>query len=1016
MPGLQQLKKFAETMKSLGNEEEIRSEKGEPIVSIPLPQNISEADDSDDFKFGLPTQKELSEDTTENQEPAISYDDLPTLDDLQQTDIQDAVHELDMDLANLLNPEEVSEEALKQFTDYSETLMNQNQNETTIPDAVDELTELLSEISEDSEIDTNFDLAKSETSFDDTSDDFSLPEIDTNFDLAKSETSFDDTSDDFSLPEIDTNFDLPQSETSETLSEVADLEEASQSQTESSFSDLEDFSLDDLSGIDLESEPREALDSLSETSDSNFSLSDFDLPDFNSPEKNSATSNFGSLEDIDSIETTDTMLDSLADNSDEMDFAIPGFSDFDIPTEQPANSYFESPDNSFTPRENLTDEEYKQFKKNLALYPLNLRIAIEELIVNKEIRDEAIFDLIEKIIKKLSARQLASHLSKYFDITIDVPRDFEKRTAEQYQEYKSSIGYQLKNRIIPVALVTLLVVLVFMGMYRFVEHFIYKPIIAENLYKEGYALIENTMYQQADIKFNEAEFYKPKLKWYFKYAENYREHRQYDRARQKYIRVLRNFEQNKQAGLDYARMEFEELENYPAAEEILRREVLDYHINDVDARLMLGDVFLAWATEVDKSKFKDAHEEYLALIEQIGTNDVLLTRLLRYNIRTDNLKEVLELKNYFYPREKSLEAKDLTELSGYLLDKSYGHLAPADEYLRNYIEDVSDLLNRAYLADPQNPEAQYNLGRYFYTIGNSVSAEQWLATAIKSFSKLEKISKKLFYKHIDTHRLLGEVYSSQEEYLKAEEILSQAISEFEREEKYSGLPGNQIIGKTYSALADIDYFISGNLDAALLNYHSAIKYGNETPSIRYHEGYIHYVKKDFDKALNSFIHVYEDNNSDKNGILALANTLALKNNNYAAQGYYQQLLQILDTEKSRHAIMFPQVNPEHGSIVENFMKASNNLGVILWRLAEQTGNSALISQSLENFTVSLRAWDALTRNPDTLQRLEGSNLAAQNLKYASANIPQFELGLYTNIPNILSHEKPLRQSSVNQED
>ena len=56
MPGLQQLKKFTETMRSLGNEEEIRSQKGEPIVSIPLPQNIPEADDSDDFKFGLPSQ------------------------------------------------------------------------------------------------------------------------------------------------------------------------------------------------------------------------------------------------------------------------------------------------------------------------------------------------------------------------------------------------------------------------------------------------------------------------------------------------------------------------------------------------------------------------------------------------------------------------------------------------------------------------------------------------------------------------------------------------------------------------------------------------------------------------------------------------------------------------------------------------------------------------------------------------------------------------------------------------
>ena len=112
-----------------------------------------------------------------------------------------------------------------------------------------------------------------------------------------------------------------------------------------------------------------------------------------------------------------------------------------------------------------------------------------------------------------------------------------------------------------------------------------------------------------------------------------------------------------------------ELENYPVAEKILRREVLDHHINDVDGRLMLGDVYLAWATNVDKTKFEDAYDEYLTLIEQIGTNDVLLTRLLRYYIRIDELKEVLELKNYFYPREKSLGAKDLTELSGYLLDK-----------------------------------------------------------------------------------------------------------------------------------------------------------------------------------------------------------------------------------------------------------------------------------------------------------------------------------------------------------
>ena len=56
MPGLNQLKQFSNDIESLGDEVRIRTARGEKPSSLPLPQGISEADDSDDFIGGLPRQ------------------------------------------------------------------------------------------------------------------------------------------------------------------------------------------------------------------------------------------------------------------------------------------------------------------------------------------------------------------------------------------------------------------------------------------------------------------------------------------------------------------------------------------------------------------------------------------------------------------------------------------------------------------------------------------------------------------------------------------------------------------------------------------------------------------------------------------------------------------------------------------------------------------------------------------------------------------------------------------------
>lgn len=96
-----------------------------------------------------------------------------------------------------------------------------------------------------------------------------------------------------------------------------------------------------------------------------------------------------------------------------------------------------------------------------------------------------------------------------------------------------------------------------------------------------------------------------------------------------------------------------------------------------------------------------------------GSKDLYLSRKMRYSIRTDNLAQVLSYKEYFYPRKKALGSDDLTELSGYLLDKRFGHLRPSEAHLRSSIEDVRDLLERAVKADDKNAVALYNMGRYY---------------------------------------------------------------------------------------------------------------------------------------------------------------------------------------------------------------------------------------------------------------------------------------------------------------
>ena len=827
---------------------------------------------------------------------------------------------------------------------------------------------------------------------------------------------------DFETPlDQDTSF---ESEDSSSLDSGLDLPDFGFDESSSSFENsMPDFKEDISSSTDMD---------FSGEFDTDFNAENDESFEENSNEPLETFDTTGMDDDIDfGIPDTDSQLGGDGDfqmgDADDFamegsDFEIPGFSDVSSINEKAEKAKAASaaskaknldvPDFSGAlegdsiPPNALSDEQYKIFLKNLSEYPLNVRLAFENLIVQDEFTDDAEFEIIEKILNKAPSRQVASALEKMLDISIPVPRDFEHRTAEEYEAYKKSISYQLKNKIIPGILCSILLLLAGWGLFNFGKYCIVYPIKASNLYKQGYALLQADEYPQSEDYFEQAAAYKMKRKWFFKYARGYRDKKQYQRAERIYKYILRYFNHDKEGGLEYADMQLNYLENYEKAEEVLRREVLDYHINDKDGILMLGDVFLEWATEKDPTKFADAKEQYNCYYEYFGPSNTINSRFMKYFIRTDNLANVLPYKEMFEPKEKSLSSQDWTELSGYLLEKLYGDLSPSEEYLRERIEGVRKLLQRAVTTNPENPIALYNLGKYYVYTNETARVESTLNAALIQFDNATHLRQRDIYKYIDSYRLLGENYMKTNDYLRAQEQLTQGITLYTKEKESAGFKGNKQIGNLYSDLADINYFVAADYDNAKINYEQAISLGYDNSKIRYRIGYINYKDNQYLDALSSFIKASENVKNEENLLLAMGNTLSLRNDDLAAQGYYANLLDLLNIEIERNSgALLPQQLTKDNELITKYLYATNNAGVNLYKIAKRTGDSNLNAQAIVQLQESLRAWDSLTRNQTSMVRLGGSNLAEENIKYITHPVSEFEPAIYLEIPKTLYEDE-----------
>ena len=656
----------------------------------------------------------------------------------------------------------------------------------------------------------------------------------------------------------------------------------------------------------------------------------------------------------------------------------------------------------------ISDDDYFTFLNKLETFPFNVQLAIQDYIANGDDRPENKMSFIRFVLENDSLKKVVNKLEKIINRSIPIPRGFQRKSVEEYEKEKQTLKYWLRYRFLPVAVMSAIALILVFCISVLSWQFIYKPVRSESLYKTGYAYLENGYYETAIEKFDRAGEYKRKKKWYFSYARAFRAKKQFTAAEKMYLRLIYDFNSDKQGGLEYADMLSTDLRNYEKAEAVLRRRVLDQYVNDKDGLLALGDVYMNWADE-DPEKYGDAVKIYSRLIELYGSNDTFLLRMMRYFIRTDNLAEVLNLKDHFSSRITKIGASNLTELSGYLLEKRYNPKPLDSERLRAKIDDVRMLLEKAVQTDTSMPEAYYNLGRFFIYNNRQDGAIENLTKAIQLFKTAAPMTARRTTNYVDAMRLLGEQLVDQKKYLEAQTLYADALNIYRDYTAFKPLPPNKEIGKLYADYGDIDYFISYNFDSALDSYQNAVKELYNTPSVNYRIGYIHYQQENYRQAIEAMGRAYTEKAKDKNLLYGFGNAFFKRGDYFAAMSAYEELLGLLNAQRARKAQALLNTHPEDAAFIESYMHTANNLGATLSRLSERTGDSQKNGRALALYAEATRAWDALTRNPQTMIRAKSVGLAYLNTKNMLSSNSPYQAEIYTDIPMILEDERPLVQ-------
>lgn len=644
----------------------------------------------------------------------------------------------------------------------------------------------------------------------------------------------------------------------------------------------------------------------------------------------------------------------------------------------------------------LTQEDVNKLLKTLSAYPLNMRIACQELIAEQVILPQQLSKLIRLLVTGAHIKETALHVEQITGKPIVIPKSFEKGTGAAFEAEQSSFAYIFIHNFLPVLRLFAVIAALAASVIYISYQFIYLPLRAESLYQRGYERIAAGEYQRANDLFHQAFSIHRNKKWFYAYAEAFRDQRRFMLAEGKYDELLRFYPRDKKGVLDYAHLNTYFIMNFEKANRLLQQHILDFNPNDYDALLAAGDNFLAWA-DSDPSRFSDKYEDarfaFARLLELNGWRAPIVERMLKYFIRTDNLKEVLHIRVWFEnDTRRRMSTETLAELGGYLLDKQLERPTGVPNPFVESIESVRDMLLQAVREDRYLPEPHYHLARYYHSLGNTHEERLTLENAIRAFdlAKTESVQRRVT--RVDAHFRYSNLLVNNREFFPAEAQLVRGIELYEEFLNRNLLRATPQLGQLYAAKGDLEFYVKTGdriaAENALRDYRLAERFGYHPPEMLYRMGAAFYQLEDWGNSLNYLFRASADMPLNRRVLFALGNVTYQRGDYFAAQGYFDRLLDTLEGQRVRMPALLPSDNPQFLELGERLMMARNNAGVVYEALAEQTGNREYRSRALALYAESARAWDSITRNPTTMTRMSLSSIPGApgiNLGYLNAN-------------------------------
>jgi len=694
---------------------------------------------------------------------------------------------------------------------------------------------------------------------------------------------------------------------------------------------------------------------------------------------------------------------------DDENIKIEPFEEEEAPRERPVKRQDAPPPRQDKPKESLdlSISELNRLKRSILLFDPGLRQAVKDCVINDELSTGDMRALVDMIIDGKPEGNIHRYLEKKLGKTIALKEGVQRRARRvitSRPEY-SREGIERQKRLLKLTGIFAGVAAVVFIFTIVGYQFIYKPYMAKKKIQEGAALIvkrgdyvEKTRnYARAEeiFKYVDQNYVKNYLYGYNSYGRAYFDAREYayslDKLNKAYELDRFNPDTLNNLGYFFSRVPDEEYRRIKpeidrtyymgkgtAADKTQLEVSIDFYrrvlIRDKGNVTAMYGIGRAYYHQGQYLKAKKYYEDILA----VDKNSVVgYSGLLDLYIERDSFPQVVGIHAELRDKDRleELPSDLLAKLASYYLDKKrtdrsnvrieYGvrssKIMDGDDNTFPAVRSALDALNKK---DPDYPPLHLQLAR--------------LARAQKNYRVMKRYLDKalsLSPNYFGALAVMGEYYYYIKEPVKAYECLTRAVKthdnqpDFTRDEFYRE---TESLGKSYGMLGNIFYYFFDkvrikndvleddivdqdiekmtNYNIAREKYESAVASGYESPEIYYNLGRIYYMDKLYSKAVDSWLHLYEDFVSSPELMLSLGNAFyhaGMDSGNFEpARGEYLKLVSVFERMAEKINIV-DQNRIDHVKVFQTLSSGYNNLAAVYQQQGAETKSNICYWRAIE---------------------------------------------------------------------